>query len=564
MTPLEDIIFNHIARGLLERVVYDQNIVDENTRRSFFKDPDLPAKEVVDRTVSAYGPKKSRLAFGLYEQKYLTDWETAKLLYPHFSNDPDDDHLQASLVQRAPDLPANGLNTFLDEVRGHVCLIVCRKGLTGGVSRGTGFLIAPDLVLTCRHVFNKFNNLPPALSNGDTVEIYFDFYVGDPVEDLGADLPDARKVGVASSWYVESGNAPRSDGIADENFQETQRAEISSSLDFILLRLDQKVGMQPIQRSGGRRRKWIDLAPDTVPQGLRYDDRIIIPQHPGGKPMRIDFGRFREIDKTDTRIRYSTSSAKGTSGAPCFNQNFKLVGLHNAYVGPEAAPLANQAIRFDHIAAKVRPHLVNLNQASAHTRRWSVAPPGEAPQVILGRAPLLTWLERALSVETKSLSERVYVAQAAVPEAGCSFSLDMLHAEIRGSKIPRCVYGRAGQQLPPTAEDFLKSLLRELEIDWDKLPNPMPHRPGAAPASADGPALPAEVDKLERWLSVELPVWLGDVISTHVVAPSTEPRPDRWPCAFVVIDDLRTPSYQGQGPRTTFTQEVRNLIAALV
>jgi hypothetical protein len=121
-----------------------------------------------------------------------------------------------------------------------------------------------------------------------------------------------------------------------------------------LLRLDQKVGLQPLKLSGGRRRRsWVELAQDTVPQGLTAQDWIIIPQHPNGFPLKIDLGRYQELDQSGTRIRYSTNTSLGSSGSPCFNHQFKLVGLHNASVGPVTKRLANQAIRFDHIAALI-------------------------------------------------------------------------------------------------------------------------------------------------------------------------------------------------------------------
>ena len=212
--------------------------------------------------------------------------------------------------------------------------------------------------------------------------------------------------------------------------------------------------------------------------------------------------------------------------------------------------------------------------------RWSIARANEKPNVILGRDPLLAWLRASAVATPRFLADRVYAAHATVPFAGCSFSSEILHAEIRDTKVPRAVYGKGGQQLPATAEDFLRSLIREMgivlnESEPDEI---MPERPGAAAQGGVPPVLAGEVDKLNRWLSEELPNWLGRLINKlldkkidareaarQAVAlyeqQGLEPpqeikdnstaadpilvRPNSWDFAYVVIDDLRSGNYQG-------------------
>src|SRR5207237_6919028 len=133
-----------------------------------------------------------------------------------------------------------------------------------------------------------------------------------------------------------------------------------------------------------------------------------------------------------------------------------------------------------------------------------------------------------------------------------------------------------------------------LEIDANQA-GPVPPRPSAP--SAGRPAEPGEIDKLEKWISDEVPGWLGRVITNHVEkevdirsaaqkliqdykknhmeppeelkaqASAPQPiliRPNAWDCAYVVIDGLRDDSYPGTGARTELKGEVRALIAALV
>jgi hypothetical protein len=590
---LEKIIVERIPPAMLERVVYDQGLMDASTREALFKASGLPWTDIVKRTIEIYGNGVSQLAYGLYEQINESDYVTASLLYSHFQGQriPYSNH-QASLVGRMPTLPLEELGDFLRTVKRCVCLIVSRPNENGGVMRGTGFLVAPSLVLTCDHVLKGFPRpLPDELPEGSCIELYFDFLYGEPVENVSPALPHARKVGLARNWVVVSSGHIDPDGIEGE-LDEAKAERIAKALDFVLLRLDQPVGLQPLSRGGGPRRGWVTLPPDTIPQALQHQDWIIIPQHPNGFPQRIDLGRFKTHDQTGTRIRYLTNTAKGSSGAPCFNQQFKLVGLHNAYVGPEDNPLANQAIRLDRIAQLMRANVAG-NVDVNHSLRWSISRDREEPRIILGREKLLTWFAKT---KLARLEDRVYAALATLPQAGCSFSIDVLHAEIRDSKIPRAIYGKRGQQLPDTPEDFLHSLLRELGIDHSKVEQ-MPERPRQATGQGPSPPLHGEVDKRDRWLATDLPEWLGRVITSHVEqrvdarlaarqsvasyeqlnlppppdvkaqAESLEPilvRPVPWDIAYVVIDDLRVNEYRGHGPSTELKGEVRALVAALV
>ena len=307
---LPEIIAKKIAAATLERVVFDQAVIDTPQRTAIFKASGLSVDEIGEKVVRAYGSQSSRLAYGLYEQISDTDWKTAQLLLTHFSSGPETyQNHQASLVGRIPTLPLDTLSKFLDAVKKHVCLIVSRKGDTGNVIRGTGFLVAPDLVLTCRHVLKSFLK-DDVLANGNRIGVYFDFHSGDPVEAIDPDLPNARRVELANNWYVESGDDTDPDGVEGDLTAE-DAARIGSALDFILLRLQEPVGRQPIERGGGPRRGWIILPADAVPRSLAPQDWIIIPQHPNGLPQRIDLGRFRAADQTGTRIRYGTNTARG-------------------------------------------------------------------------------------------------------------------------------------------------------------------------------------------------------------------------------------------------------------
>ena len=301
---------------MLERVVFDQgDLLDSRQRIELFKASGLSAREIARKTVEAYGPQSPRLAYGLYDQISQNNWEAARLLAVHIPGLKEDAHHnhQASLVGRIPTLQLSELNEFLTSTKSRVCLIVSPRRGQVRPHVAQGFSSHADLVLTCRHVLKSFPDGCDIHADDRRVELYFDFHQGDPVQNIGPNLPLARKVGLAKSWLVASCDATDPDGMIGELTLE-DKERISRSLDFVLLQLEEPLGLQPIDRGGGRRRGWIPLPPDDVPRSLFNDDWIIIPQHPFGFPQRIDLGRFKERDPTQTRIWYNTNTAEGTSG----------------------------------------------------------------------------------------------------------------------------------------------------------------------------------------------------------------------------------------------------------
>lgn len=589
---LEDII-SKIDSSVLERVVTDDDIIGKTRRDVLFKSL-LPPLELARWIIEEYGPAKSALAHGLYVQIRRTDWPTAELLFEHFKSKDEEHHnLEASLVTSNPDLNLVELNEFLTAIKNQVCLIVSRRG-RDIPTVGTGFLVGPDLVLTCHHVLKGFQQGANAKEDGTTMEIYFDFHRGEPVKEIGGILVSARKVKPAEKWFVAECISTEPDGVKG-CLAPPDKARIEKSLDFMLVRLEEKVGLQPVDRGGGRTRRWVDFSASALAPEVTKEDWIIIPQHREGYPLRIDLGRFRELDQTATRLRYKTNTAGGSSGAPCFNHYYRPVGVHNAFVGTKSDPELNQAIWARRIVPGITPYLESVTEMPSYVSRWSLSQDIKSPQSVLGRDKLLEWLRASATPSPKTFNDRVYVAHTSVPAAGCSFSIEILLAETRETQTPRVVYGQCGQQLPATAEDFIRSMLRELGISLtsgEAIP-PRPQPLGARNAATGVP----EVDKLVRWISNQLPDWLSRTIDNHVmkaidvrenakqtvaqmernnpdvpeklraIANSNEPvfrRPNAWDYAYVVFDDLRSSDYSGSGPRTELKGEVRDLIAAMV
>ena len=220
-----------------------------------------------------------------------------------------------------------------------VCRIACRLP-DNTVAFGTGLLIGADLVLTNHHVIERIIDDQAALSR---VECLFDFRMQQGVETRGI------RCGLAAADAVALWSRA---ALFDEGSSTTQPT--ANELDFAVLRLDRRVGDQPVAGTttqGASPRGWIEL-PGARP-ALAATDVILVLQHPSGETKKLTLGTA--IDIKDTRIRHDANTRGGSSGSPCLTANLELCALHHAG-DPDFSRLArfNQAIPIELIAAKVR------------------------------------------------------------------------------------------------------------------------------------------------------------------------------------------------------------------
>jgi hypothetical protein len=155
---------------------------------------------------------------------------------------------------------------------------------------GTGWVIAPGLLLTNHHVFNARNDGEDPAPSGDFekqaagTRILFDF--------------DAR------------GDAPREAAV-------TELIAADSLLDYALVRISD-TARAPLKLAA------------AVPKFTEGDDPlpVNIIQHPNGDPKKYGIRNNLVTGLTDTDIRYFTDTEGGSSGSPVFDDNWQVVGLH--------------------------------------------------------------------------------------------------------------------------------------------------------------------------------------------------------------------------------------------
>jgi endonuclease G len=158
---------------------------------------------------------------------------------------------------------------------------------------GSGFLIAPGVLLTNHHVF-------PSAGQARHSFAQFDFESG---------LDDTLKI------YQEFTIEPDRLFFAHEE------------LDFAV------VAVAPISRTDGRGLSEYGCLPLLdVPGKASVGEWLTIVQHPGGQPKQVCVRENRLLKRAADVLWYSTDTLGGSSGSPVFNNDWYVVALHHSGV----------------------------------------------------------------------------------------------------------------------------------------------------------------------------------------------------------------------------------------
>lgn len=230
----------------------------------------------------------------------------------------------------------------LATLEGQVCLI--EFPFRGKVRQGTGFLLGPDIVMTNFHVVQEVirGYIPP-----ERVSFRFDYKM---LED-GRTVNDGVTYGLygvsAEDWLIDYAEYSPLDSQTDTE----DAVPDPEHLDYALLRIAGKAG---IERIGGEANKdpqapargyiAIPMPTPDIFSGME----LFILHHPDGKRLKLapDTDSVLTLNANQTRIRYRTNTACGSSGAPCFSIGWELVALHHAGDPTSDPPRYNQGIPF--------------------------------------------------------------------------------------------------------------------------------------------------------------------------------------------------------------------------
>lgn len=211
-----------------------------------------------------------------------------------------DDTLEVGFLHSGAALSRSVAKLLVHRHVGGVPLMLGNKPQLGN---GTGWLVAPRLLMTNHHVVDA--RLPPfeppataqdfALQGAATTVI-FDFFT---------------------------------DGAAGTRTAATGCVASDAGLDYALLRLpDDAPDRPPLP---------LRTTPIIKPTEQALRDRINVLQHPDGKPMRLGFRNNYVVTGTDERLSYLTDTAGGASGSPLCDDAWFVAGLHRGFA--RIAPL---------------------------------------------------------------------------------------------------------------------------------------------------------------------------------------------------------------------------------
>jgi V8-like Glu-specific endopeptidase len=170
---------------------------------------------------------------------------------------------------------------------------VCRVEV--GKTGGTGFLVAPGKVLTNYHVLRP-DGMPDIQLNAKQAILRFECFTMS-----GGDPSEGRVYRVAP------------DGILEQS--------PVKELDFVLLQVEDKIVADDALSPA-------PLADDVPP----LKSALNLLHHPGKDTMKLSTSADGVTGVYSDRglIQYATKAVGGSSGSPCFNDEWKVVALHHA------------------------------------------------------------------------------------------------------------------------------------------------------------------------------------------------------------------------------------------
>jgi hypothetical protein len=265
--------------------------------------------------------------------------------------------LEREVRQGFPTLDIDPWMAGLGRAQARVCQVIVR-GPGTKVMRGTGFLVGPNVVVTNHHVVARVidGTLKPS-----AVELRFDYKFlangttlneGTPFE--LADKDDKDKC------LIDFSPPSKVDTLADPG----GALPAADELDYALLRVKGKPGEEPVSPGNAERtaepRGWIEVPAPGVKVSFAKDDPLFIIQHPEGRPaqLALEAKAVLDVNGNGTRVRYTTNTENGSSGAPCFGLEWQLLALHHSG-DPDMKRSAqwNEGIPFDLIVKRADDRL---------------------------------------------------------------------------------------------------------------------------------------------------------------------------------------------------------------
>lgn len=253
-------------------------------------------------------------------------------------NTPDRSALEKIIIKTDTFLDVMEWRTHLGQIERQVCAI-----RLNGQPAGTGFLLGPNVIMTNYHVVE---DVIKKKLGSEAVTAVFDY------KKLanGNELNTGKSYGLAEDWLIDSSPYSEIDLVP---ISQKMTAPQPDELDYAILRLKGSPGSQKLsdpEDPDSPTRGW--LKPHLPKHNFREKPALFIMQHPSGMPLKLALNTksVLDVNSNQTRVIYQTNTEPGSSGSPCFDQDWNLVALHHSG-DPTKMPTWNEGIPFTAIMA---------------------------------------------------------------------------------------------------------------------------------------------------------------------------------------------------------------------
>jgi hypothetical protein len=180
---------------------------------------------------------------------------------------------------------------------------------------GTGFLVGPHHVMTNFHVIEpiyfNYNNNPKykdEKANLNDVKVLFDYKITDKAEVVNCGVSFKLK----QEWLIHF-----------SDYIDSPLSGTYGSMDYAIIALDKNIATE-------NDRGWIQIPDEDV--DLKDGDGLLVFQHPSGMPLKLVIESVGVIKASVNQdfFEHCANTLPGSSGSPCFDMQWNLVGLHHS------------------------------------------------------------------------------------------------------------------------------------------------------------------------------------------------------------------------------------------
>jgi hypothetical protein len=332
---------------------------------------------------------------------------------------------------------------------------MCRIDIDGKVA-GTGFLVKPHLVLTAYHVVSPLLDKDQEIRGShNRISIVFD----DRRDIRGSvvSLMPAIAISVPVHWLVDSSHCLTVEQLGTDSDEYTREIDAEKGpWDYALIRLEKIASLEHVGLTFGS-------------LSVRDRDPILVFHHPKGKTLVGTRGAVKSVLPQGVRFKHTANTKDGSSGGPCLNGNYEVIGIHQAgayALGEGRNRVPNRGVPIIPIAKKLVGKLMD--------------PPPELKTIIaldngelvIGRDDAQQWVWRAVPKEAPTApnsGNKILVVKGSEGR-GRKFTLDIVRTLLSGGKHI-VVDLDAGNMVQDTPLTFAQKLLTALHADLSDLPD---------------------------------------------------------------------------------------------